>query len=114
MTAQQRYEVACIARYHRRALPKKEHDEYTVLDRPARKRVSALAALLRVADGLDYNYDGRVLRLATDPALCDETTWTILMWARPLAELDEEIERAYAKADLFEHVFKRKLRFVIH
>jgi exopolyphosphatase/guanosine-5'-triphosphate,3'-diphosphate pyrophosphatase len=32
---------------------------------------------------------------------------------RPLADLDLEMEHAYAKADLFEKVFKRKLRLVI-
>lgn len=109
----ERYEIACIARYHRRALPSKEHSEYAALDRAARKRVSALAALLRVSDALDYHHDGRVLRLEADPALCDETIWTLRLWVRSLADLDEELEHAYEKADLFEKVFKRKLSFVI-
>src|ERR1700730_3843417 len=47
-TEEELYEIACIARYHRRALPSKDHEEYAALDRIARKRVSILSALLRV------------------------------------------------------------------
>lgn len=110
---EERHEVACIARYHRRALPSKDHDEFAVLSRPARKRVSHLASLLRIADALDYSHDGRVQRLAADPSLCDEKIWTICLWVRPLADLDEELVHAHEKADLFEKVFDRKLRLVI-
>ncbi len=48
--------VALIARYHRRALPKSNHIEYTVLSREDQLIVSKLAALLRVADALDQNH----------------------------------------------------------
>lgn len=112
-TAKERYEIACIARYHRRALPSTVHEEFAALNRAARKRVSALAALLRIADALDFNHDGRVLRLAVVPELSDEHIWTIILQVRPLADLDTELEHAHAKADLFEKVFKHKLRFVI-
>lgn len=111
---EERYEVACIARYHRRALPSKEHEEFMVLGRSAQRRVSALASLLRIADALDYNHDGRVLRLAVDPERCNDTVWTVMLWVRPLADLDEELEHANEKADLFEKAFKRKLRFSVH
>lgn len=112
-TDEERYEIACIARYHRRALPSVSHEEFAALSRTARKRVSALAALLRIADALDYSHDGRVLRIAEEAELCDEHTWTISLWVRPLADLDNELEHAYEKADLFEKVFKRKLQFLI-
>jgi exopolyphosphatase/pppGpp-phosphohydrolase len=111
-TDEERYEIACIARYHRRALPSKDHEEYAALDRTARKRVSILSALLRVGDALDYSHDGRVIDLVADTALSNEATWAILLRSRPLADLDEEIAQAYEKADLFEKVFKRKLRLV--
>lgn len=111
---EERYEIACIARYHRRALPSKDHEEFTALGRSAQKRVSTLAALLRIADALDYNHDGRVLRLTVDPDQRNNTVWTVVLWVRPLADLDDEVEHANEKADLFEKVFKRKLRFSIH
>jgi exopolyphosphatase/guanosine-5'-triphosphate,3'-diphosphate pyrophosphatase len=111
-TVDERYEIACIARYHRRALPSKDHREFTALSLPARKRVSRLAALLRVADALDYNHDGRVLHLAALPELCRRDVWTFSVQVRPLAELDDEFEEARDKADLFEHEFHRKLHLV--
>lgn len=112
-TDKQRHEIACIARYHRRALPSTSHEEFAVLGSTARKRVSALAALVRIADALDFNHDGRVLHLFAQEEFCDQETWTISLQARPLADLDLEIEHAYEKADLFEKVFKRKLRLLI-
>ena len=113
LSDKERHEVACIARYHRRALPSKDHDEFATLSRLARKRVSLLASLLRIADALDYSHDGRVQRLAADPSLCNEQVWTVDLWVRPLADLDEELAHAHEKADLFEKVFDRKLRLVI-
>ncbi|HTK11276.1 MAG TPA: hypothetical protein VL485_29160 [Ktedonobacteraceae bacterium] len=109
----ERHEIACIARYHRRALPSNHHDEYAVLGRAARKRVSLLSSLLRIADALDYHHDGRVLRLETDLPACDKTTWALLATVRPLADLDVEFEQVHEKADLFERVFKHKLSFTV-
>jgi exopolyphosphatase/guanosine-5'-triphosphate,3'-diphosphate pyrophosphatase len=111
-TAEERHEIACIARYHRRALPSKDHGEFAVLSTSARKRVSRLAALLRVADALDYNHDGRVLSLSVLPELCKHDAWTFSVQVRPLAELDDEFEQAREKADLFEHEFHRKLHLL--
>ncbi|MGH2508711.1 MAG: hypothetical protein ACRDHZ_15100 [Ktedonobacteraceae bacterium] len=112
-TEAERHEIACIARYHRRALPSTSHEEYTVLNRAARKRVSALSALIRIADALDYNHDGRVLHLCTQKELCDPETWAIALQVRPLADLDVEIEHTHEKADLFEKIFKHKLRLIV-
>lgn len=113
-TEEERHEIACIARYHRRALPSDEHEEFAVLGKAARRRVSILSSLLRIADALDYSHDGRVLRVEIGPgASVKKDVWPILLWARPLAELDAELEHAYDKADLFEKVFKRKLHFQV-
>jgi len=109
-TEKERHEIACIARYHRRALPSIDHAEYAALGSEARKRVSILAALVRVADALDFAHDGSVLHLFAQEEHCNKETWTIALQTRPLADLDVELEHAYAKADLFEKVFKRKLR----
>src|SRR5579859_6620936 len=58
-TAEEQHEIACIARYHRRALPSMSHEEFATLNRSARKRVTMLASLLRIADAFDYSHDGR-------------------------------------------------------
>jgi exopolyphosphatase/pppGpp-phosphohydrolase len=113
VTDEERHEIACIARYHRRALPSVSHEEFAALSDTARERVSALAALVRIADALDWSHDGRVQRLAANVDLCNDRTWTISLWRRSLADLDDELEHAYEKADLFEKVFQRKLHLLI-
>lgn len=61
--------VALVARYHRRALPRPTHEGYRVLDRDSRIVVSKLAALLRVADGLERGRGGakRALTFSVEP-----------------------------------------------
>jgi exopolyphosphatase/pppGpp-phosphohydrolase len=111
-TEAERHEIACIARYHRRALPSTAHQEYAMLGRHVRKRVSELAAILRIADALDFEHDGRVLHLHIQEDLCNKEIWTVTLEVRPLADLDMELEHAYEKADLFEKIFKRKLHLI--
>ncbi len=48
--------VAMIARYHRRADPSTDHPEFAALGEPDRALVRRLAAILRVADGLDRSH----------------------------------------------------------
>lgn len=57
--------IAQIARYHRKSLPKASHAEYAVLPPPEQRLVSQLAAVLRVADGLDRSHaqSARILNL---------------------------------------------------
>ncbi len=58
--------VASIARYHRRALPSKKHGHYAELKPADRRVVTALAALLRVADGLDCTHQNMVEELTVE------------------------------------------------
>ena len=48
--------IALIARYHRQATPKKSHEGYGELPGPARKAVKAMAAMVRLAEGLDRSH----------------------------------------------------------
>ena len=52
--------VAQIARYHRKSVPKPEHPEFAALSTADQRLVRNLAAILRVAIGLDRTYDARV------------------------------------------------------
>lgn len=52
--------VAVAIRYHRRAHPTDRHPEFALLSRDDRKRVSRLAAILRVADALDREHRQKV------------------------------------------------------
>ena len=52
--------VALIARYHRKAPPQPDHEEFMLLDRSGRVAVLKLAAILRVADALDRSHECRL------------------------------------------------------
>jgi len=55
--------VAHVARYHRGAEPGRKHTEFAALDRLMRRQVRRLAAILRVADGLDRGHVSAVERV---------------------------------------------------
>src|SRR5262249_14478881 len=57
--------IALIARYHRQAAPKRDHDGFGDLKRRARKKVRALAAMLRLAERLDRSH--APIRSSLDP-----------------------------------------------
>lgn len=68
MTPEEQVEVANVARYHRGSVPKRKHEGFAALDDEGRARVRRLAAILRVADGLDRGHVGSVdrVRVAQD------------------------------------------------
>ena len=48
--------MALVARYHRRGVPRRSHDEYAQLVSPLRRTVRTLASILRVAESLDRSH----------------------------------------------------------
>src|SRR4029079_16075823 len=48
--------IALVARYHRRGMPKKTHDEYASLPATLRRVVRLLASILRIAESLDRSH----------------------------------------------------------
>jgi len=52
--------VANVARYHRKSMPKPQHDAYRILSSKDRVVVSKLAALLRLADAMDNEHASKV------------------------------------------------------
>lgn len=52
--------IAQIARYHRRAVPKRKHDAFAALHPDDQQKVRVLAGIVRLAVGLDRNRAGRV------------------------------------------------------
>lgn len=57
--------IALVARYHRKSAPKPSHPEFAGLEPDEQHLVRVLAALLRVAIGLDRSHDGRVQAVRT-------------------------------------------------
>lgn len=59
--------IANIARYHRKAHPKSKHAEFRKMPRSDRRLVRVLAAVLRIADGLDRAHAGIVQSVPCEP-----------------------------------------------
>ena len=53
--------IALVARYHRRATPKRRHDDFGDLPAPRRRTVRTLAAILRLAESLDRSHAQTVI-----------------------------------------------------
>jgi exopolyphosphatase/guanosine-5'-triphosphate,3'-diphosphate pyrophosphatase len=49
--------IALAARYHRKGVPKKSHDEYAALSEERQQDVDVMAGILRIATGLDRSHD---------------------------------------------------------
>lgn len=97
---EERVLIALVARYYRKAMPKLTHPDFAVLDAVGRERVEKLAALLRLADGLDIRHLG----LVNDVTVRRESG-RIIVGAQAEADISGELAAAMLKADLFERVF---------
>lgn len=98
--------IANIARYHRRAIPGKDHAGYRALPAQGRKTLTMLSALLRIADGLDRSHFSVVQNIRV---ILGKTV-TIRLETTGDSEL--EIWTAQSRSGLFEKVFDRKVEFI--
>ena len=96
--------IANVARYHRRAFPKKSHPNFARLDRGERRLVRRLAGILRVADGLDRTH-GQVIT----GVRCRSGDGSLRMRVTAARDPRIELEDAKRKAALFERAFKGEL-----
>ncbi len=104
LDSKERLIIGSIARYHRKSLPSQAHDHFAALETHDQDTVSKLAALLRLADGLDYDHLGRVLELA-----CKIRPRKVVLRVTATQFTRDEQRDALKKGDLFELVFQRKL-----
>ncbi|TMB33680.1 MAG: Ppx/GppA family phosphatase [Deltaproteobacteria bacterium] len=108
-TDRERELIATIARYHRRSVPKDRHEVFQLLTPAERVVVRGLAAILRVADGLDRGHRRQVRRLEVSrraPGM------RIDVWAEKGADL--EVWSAQQKSDLLAEVCGGPVRFRLH
>ena len=103
--------VANIARYHRKSPPRPRHRHFARLSPPLQETVKRLAALLRLADGLDCGHDSCVTSIASEIGDREVTLYLILNRDHTLVQAG--IDR---KKDLFEELFGKAivLRFLPH
>jgi exopolyphosphatase / guanosine-5'-triphosphate,3'-diphosphate pyrophosphatase len=96
--------IAVVARYHRKACPDPNHPEFARLNSIEQVTLSKLAALLRIADGLDRRHIQRV-----DRCSASWSTREIVIHSESATpdDLEPELEGAFKKADLL-------LQFIDH
>ena len=100
--------TAQVARYHRKNPPDLEHEEFAALSPAERLRVQQLAALLRLADGLDRGHQRHVTGVSVS-ILSD----TVLIQLHSSHPCSREIGSAAKKADLAAAVFHRAFSFAV-
>jgi exopolyphosphatase/guanosine-5'-triphosphate,3'-diphosphate pyrophosphatase len=100
--------LAALVRHHRRGDPKSTEARFAGLSPDDRARLRKLAALLRVADGLDRGRRGGVEDL---DAFVGKDLVVLRLSAHDDAEL--ELWGARRRRELFEKVFERELELVV-
>lgn len=104
-TADQVAVIANVARYHRKAPPAAEHDNFSSLSQAQRGVVMKLAAILRVADALD-----RSRHTAVRDVAIELEKDSIRFRVRPRRPAEVELESALKKGKYFGKVFERTTR----
>ena len=99
--------VAAVARYHRKALPKPDHEDLKTLSPADHSRVEWLAACLRTADGLDRRH----LQQVTEVSVQISRQQTEL-WVDAPGRIDEELAAADQKSDLLRNLLPGALKLI--
>ncbi|MDH5640046.1 MAG: Ppx/GppA family phosphatase [Nitrospira sp.] len=97
--------IANVARYHRRAMPVRSHQGFQAVTPRLRRVVRVLSALLRIADGLDRTHFAVVRTVKVKPGK------TMTIEATVTGDAEMELWAAKNRADLFEQVFRKPVRF---
>ena len=99
--------IANVARYHRRAFPKRTHPNLAGMSREERRVIAQLSGILRIADGLDRTHSSSVTGIRTR-----------VLGTRVRVEIEAttapDVERADAerKSDLFRKAFDTELELI--
>ena len=98
--------TANVARYHRKGDPAPSHEAFTALAEKERSRVTRIASLLRIADGLDREHlqSVRDIRARVQDG-------SVILEAQGSGDMILERWAVQKKAGLFESTFGLRLRF---
>ena len=100
--------IALVARYHRQATPKKSHEGYADLSGPLRRTVKTLAAIVRLAEGLDRSHAQTIAGLDLYPRGDD-----YLARLRAAGDAELELWAAHRHVAPLEEVLGRPIRFEV-
>jgi exopolyphosphatase/guanosine-5'-triphosphate,3'-diphosphate pyrophosphatase len=104
LTEDQTAVVSNVARYHRKSMPRLQHDPYRMLSSKDRVVVSKLAAILRLADAMDNEHASKVSDFEVE-----YKRPKFLVHLRGEGDLLLEKWSLMKKAQMFEEVFSVRL-----
>jgi len=104
-TEEQLIVIANVARYHRKAEPRDDHENLAELTTAQRGDVEKLAAILRIAEALDRSHRQAVRDIAV------RCNGDVKFLVRTRANASVEIAAAEKRARYFSDLFERKTRF---
>jgi exopolyphosphatase/guanosine-5'-triphosphate,3'-diphosphate pyrophosphatase len=97
--------VANIARYHRGAPPKQKHNNFRSLAAEDQARVRRLAAILRIAGGLDRSHTQQVSDVTVRISRDGEGVQVVELLAHAAENPEVDLWGARRRVDMFEDVF---------
>ncbi|HEX6216402.1 MAG TPA: Ppx/GppA phosphatase family protein [Vicinamibacterales bacterium] len=97
--------MALLTRYHRRAVPRKEHDGVGELDKNQRRIVTILSAFLRLAETLDRSRHGVIRGLEIR-----ERMGEVRIKVQAVGDAELELWAAHRQAAALEEALERKVR----
>jgi exopolyphosphatase / guanosine-5'-triphosphate,3'-diphosphate pyrophosphatase len=100
--------IALIARYHRQATPKKSHEGYADLGGQLRRTVRTLAAIVRLAEGLDRSHAQTIAGVDLYPRGDD-----YLARLRAAGDSELELWAAHRHVAPLEEILGRPIRFEV-
>ena len=100
--------IALVARYHRQATPKRGHDGFGELGRRSRRAVRTLAAILRLAEGLDRSHGQTITGLELRDRGDDD-----LLQVQTAGDAELELWAATRHAAPFERMTRKPLRIEV-
>lgn len=99
--------IALIARYHRRATPMRDHEGFADLPRKRQRIVTALSAILRLAESLDRSHSQVVASLTLEDRGKDA-----LLTLHTTGDAELELWAASRHAEPFEQLIGKPVRVV--
>jgi exopolyphosphatase/guanosine-5'-triphosphate,3'-diphosphate pyrophosphatase len=111
LTEEEKEIVALLARYHRKAPPGRDHEEFMSLRRRDRSLLERLAAILRIADALDRQHAGVVRGISVQ--VSDDRLDLRPVLNDPQSRLTLEARAVSEKGALFAQLFGRTPRLVL-
>jgi exopolyphosphatase/guanosine-5'-triphosphate,3'-diphosphate pyrophosphatase len=102
--------IANVARYHRKSHPKLKHPDYSKLTGDEQLIVRKLAAILRIADGLDRSHTSSIKDIEVD--IKSESGKVVFTLNGSAENIELEIWGAESKKKLFEETFGVSAEFI--